>query len=58
MNRQTLERAAFWDHAICLDCSNEQEREPGIPEAECEECGSPAVFPASLILACADFVED
>lgn len=56
--RQALERAAFWDHAVCLDCANDQPREPGNPEAECEECGSPAVLPASLVLRCVDFVED
>ena len=52
--REAVENAAFWDLAVCLDCGNQQARQPGNPEAECEECESPRVLPAELILECAD----
>lgn len=55
--RQTVENAAFWDLAVCLDCGNQQARSPGGEDVECEQCESANVLPAELVLACADFVE-
>lgn len=53
--RAEIEDAAFWERDICLDCTHVQPHD-GDVEA-CEECGSNAVFPASFILRCADFVD-
>jgi predicted Zn-ribbon and HTH transcriptional regulator len=56
--RQTVENAAFWDLAVCLDCGNQQARAAIGGSSECDECESANVLPAELVLVCADFVEE
>lgn len=62
VTRTDLESAAFWDHAICLDCGSSFEVGGGGDEpdtsfgdfgrrlAPCADCGSPRTFSASLVL--------
>lgn len=57
LKRNELERAAFWDQDICLECGHAQPHEAE-PAAECVECGGSDLLPAKRILAIADFVED
>ena len=58
MTRSDLEGAAFWHKWVCLDCGEMAEEDmPGDVPAICPFCESDAVYPAALILRCADFVE-
>lgn len=57
LNRKELERAAFWDQDVCLDCGHTQPHDSA-NFAECVECGGTDVLPAKRILTIADCVED
>ena len=50
-----LQRAAFWDHEICLECG--AEREPADEPEPCEVCASASVMHAGRVLAIVDLVE-
>lgn len=50
-----LERAAFWDHEICLECGTE--REPSDEPEPCEECASASIMHAGRVLAILALVE-
>ena len=58
MTRSDLEGAAFWHKWVCLDCEETTEEED-LEDVEpvCPSCESDAVYPAALILRCADFIE-
>ena len=58
MTRADLEGAAFWHKWVCLDCEEAAEEEDlENVEPVCPSCESDAVYPAALILRCADFIE-
>lgn len=65
---KAVQTAAFWDHAVCLDCSAEFEVDTedsgsddiGRPPRHlgpCGECGSPRTFQAGLILEILERIE-
>ena len=59
--RPTLELAAFWHEAVCLDCGALQgtaSADPLIEGTVCDECSSDAVYAAEFVLHCADFVAE
>lgn len=53
----SLQDAAFWDRAVCLDCGTVQQHgvEGDGPFGPCDECGSDAVYSAAFVLRCAEF---
>tara|TARA_R110000868_G_scaffold296118_1_gene556409 strand:+ start:1172 stop:1363 length:192 start_codon:yes stop_codon:yes gene_type:complete len=57
--RKTLEDAAFWAQAVCLDCGTVQPPlvEPADEHGPCLECEGDAVYAADFVLRCADVVE-
>ena len=57
LTKTELERAAFWDQDVCLDCGQAQPHELATA-FECVECGSDDLLPAKRILQIADFVEN
>jgi len=56
--RHRLEEASFWDFAVCLDCQGLFDQALLEQAHVCPACNSQRLFPAEIILACADFVED
>ena len=46
--------AAFWEHALCLDCGRESRTTELV--TECPACGG-RLIDAALILECAAFLE-
>lgn len=57
IQRKTLEAAAFWDQAACLDCGHTQTMDAEDDEPGCEACGSERVYEAAWILGILDSVE-
>ena len=68
ITREELDRAAFWDHAVCLDCAVEFEVEAddsvlddiGRPVRNlgpCPDCGSPRTYQATTVLDILERVE-
>lgn len=49
MTLEQIEKAAFWDHGFCLDCSAEIDPNTTIDHA-CPECGSTEVYSAHFLL--------
>jgi Zn ribbon nucleic-acid-binding protein len=57
ITRDDLERAAFWDQAVCLTCGHAQPLDQA-DATECVECGADDLLPAKRVLQIADFVEE
>ena len=56
MNRIDLRALSAWAGEVCLTCGEEGSGEEGPIPKPCGFCGGD-VFPAEVILRCADFVE-
>ena len=60
VTRGGLERAAFWDLDICMDCGEPQtheEREDGEGKPPCHECGGEDVWAAAAVVSLLDKIE-
>lgn len=56
MKRAELEKAAFWEHEVCLDCGATFDPEDA-DEGNCPTCGSGQLIGAAAALRLIDMIE-